>query len=292
MGVALIVVAAALLADELWRPDIVWPLALIGIGLLLFRYQSQTEPSDAPDAGMPAQTSASEPAAPSPRPQQTSGAELSPRAEPAGAAPPPTRPRRPRSVLGRATVAVGLVASGVAALLDTAGLLDLGFEHYLALALTIVGAGLLVGSWWGRSAMLLVLGALLTPALLATSLVDVPLRGGAGEPTFRPSAWQELRPEYELGAGELTLDLSGLDLGEAATQLEASVGMGELTVIVPADVPLRVEGRVGAGSINLFDAEREGLGVELVREIGAGPPRLRLLLEVGMGEITVRSTSR
>lgn len=283
IAVALIVVASALLADELWRPGLVWPLALIGIGLLLFRRPAVTgSPGGSPDArdrGAPAPTLDPGLADATPPPQ----------ARPA-AAPPLAHRRRPRSILTRGTLALGLIAGGVAALLGIAGVLDLSFEHYLALALTVVGAGLLVGAWWGRSATLLVLGVLLVPPLLTASLVDMPLNGG--EVNVRPRTWHELGSAYQLGAGELTLDLTELDPSRGPAELEASVGMGELNVIVPSGEAVRAEGSVGAGSVDLLGEERGGFGVELVREVGEGPPRLRLLLDVGVGEVTVRSSPR
>lgn len=284
IAVALIVVASALLADELWRPGLVWPLALIGIGLLLFHRPPVTaspgESFDPQGRGAPA---------PTPDPGLTDATPPPPQAKPT-AAPPLAHPRRPRSILTRGTLAFGLIAGGVAALVDTAGVLDLTFEHYLALALTVVGVGLLVGAWWGRSATLLVLGALLVPPLLTASLVDVPLNGG--EVNVRPRAWHQLGSEYQLGAGELTLDLTELDPSQGSAELEASVGMGELNVIVPSGEAVRAEGRVGAGSVDLLGEERGGFGVDLVREVGEGPPRLRLLLDVGVGEVIVRSSPR
>ncbi|MFN2557650.1 MAG: PspC domain-containing protein [Nitriliruptorales bacterium] len=286
VGVALIVIAAALVADELWRPGIVWPLALIGIGLLLLRREPETTPADERDPPTTARTAGSEVAGPATPRDEPAAQEM------AGANDEATHPRRPRSMLGRATLAIGLVIIGFVTLLDTAGMLDLGLNTYLGLVLAIMGGGLLVGAWWGRSAVLIVLGALIVPALVVTSLIDVPLRGDAGAHVFRPSGWHEVRPTYELAAGELTLNLTDLDTSQERTHVEARVGVGEIQVVVPAGVAARVEARAGAGDVHVFGTEREGLGVELVREVGPAPPQLWIFLEVGTGEISVRSASR
>ena len=41
-----------------------------------------------------------------------------------------------------------------------------------------------------------------------SALIDVPFKGGFGERTNVPLSAAELKPEYHLAAGELTVDLA------------------------------------------------------------------------------------
>ena len=95
--------------------------------------------------------------------------------------------RRQRSGLGLATMGAALVVVGAMALVDNASSgLHLSLARYLGLALAVIGIGLVVGTWWGRSRGLIVVGALVVPVLLVSSLVNVPIEGGFGDRTFEP----------------------------------------------------------------------------------------------------------
>src|SRR5207244_3031574 len=78
----------------------------------------------------------------------------------------PARAPRPRSMLGRVTLAATLLAAGGAAVLDAAGLVRMDARAYLALAMTVVGLGLLAGAWIGRARWLIAVGLVLVPPLL------------------------------------------------------------------------------------------------------------------------------
>ena len=73
------------------------------------------------------------------------------------------RLRRERSRLGPITLASALLAVGGAALLNNIGLTSLTGGQLGALALIVLGAGLVVGAWWGRARWLTFIGLLLLP---------------------------------------------------------------------------------------------------------------------------------
>ena len=113
-------------------------------------------------------------------------------AQPAPAAVEP-RPQAPRSPLGWYITAATLIAIGVAAMLDRASDLALLPGQYFGLALTVIGAGLLMGSWWGR-ARVLILPALLVLVLgIPAAFLTVPLEGGVGDLTYAPTTMGELQ---------------------------------------------------------------------------------------------------
>ena len=80
-------------------------------------------------------------------------------------------------------------------------------QIFLLVALGLCGLGVVAGAVAGRVRGPLALGTATALALVAVSIVSVPVGGGVGERTFRPSTAAELEPEYRLGAGELVLDL-------------------------------------------------------------------------------------
>ena len=89
-------------------------------------------------------------------------------------------PSRPRSYLGRLTIAVLLITLGTMGLLHTVGNVDLDLGDYFAAGFIVIGAGLLVGTFFGRAHGLILVGLLASPLLFATAAVTHPDRGGVG----------------------------------------------------------------------------------------------------------------
>ena len=199
--------------------------------------------------------------------------------------PPPARPADPWA--GRAVLGLVLVLLGVGWLLET---LDVDVPWDLVLPVVLIGiGGMLVFS--ARSiagqAGLIVAGTVLTILLLIGAAIDVPLGGGVGDRTVRPTGAQ-LEPEYERGVGTLTLDLTALDVDAlgAPIDLRAHVGIGQLIVIVPEDGAVQVEAHAGLGTVRIDGREAGGLGADLSAP-AAGEPMLRLDASVGIGEVRV-----
>lgn len=216
----------------------------------------------------------------------------------------PTAPNRRagpssrRSRLGRLTAGVLLVVLGVAWLLHRLEVVDLGVIEVLALALLVVGLGLLIGSWWGRSRGLILWGVLLTLVLAVASTVQTSVAdagviasSGVGERTWAPSTAEEIEPSYELGVGEATLDLSRTDFDGESIAVSARVGMGELTVYVPDDVDVTVDGTIRVGDMRLLDTTAGGVGtVSRTVADNVDDPEATLSVEarVGIGNLVVQ----
>lgn len=207
--------------------------------------------------------------------------------------PPPPPAPSPPSRTGRLVAGVLLVIFGVGWLLETLDVGEFPWDVVLPAALILVGVVLLLRS---RSAehqgVLVTTGIVLTILLAIGSAVDVPLTGGVGEREERPTSLSQLRAEYRLGIGQLTLDLTGLPAEAMAGEIRhvrARVGIGQLTVIVPEDVPVRVEARSGLGQVQIFDVEGSGFDVERTTAPRSGiAPLLELVLTVGLGQVEVR----
>ena len=120
------------------------------------------------------------------------------------------------------TVSLLLVVLGVAAALTAAGAIDPEADDLLAVAVGTIGAGLLVGAWFGRARWLTWLGIPLLIALIVVSASNVSLKGGVGDRRYDPQTAAQVEPEYRIGVGSIRLDLSDVDFSE---QLGADEGL-------------------------------------------------------------------
>ena len=216
-------------------------------------------------------------------------------------APPPVPAAgRRRSKLGLLTLSAAALVAGALLTLRAAGFEQVTATRILASVLVVLGAGMIVGTWFGRARWLLLPSLLVGAALLATALVQaapVPYGAGVGERTWVPGPGEERR-SFQLGAGEAQLDLRRLDPAALdGRPLSAAVGAGEIVVIVPDGLRVRVRADVRLGEIVVVepggDRRRltDGSG-ERVQEqflVGdAGDPTVELDLEVAAGQIEVR----
>ncbi|HVQ92672.1 MAG TPA: PspC domain-containing protein, partial [Mycobacteriales bacterium] len=204
-------------------------------------------------------------------------------------APPPKR--REPSLLGRLTLSATAVALGILGLLDAAGANDFRVRHYLALALVVIGAGLLLGTLLGRARWLVWIGLPLTVALIASSGAEVMFHGGIGDRVYAPTSLADVHNRYELGGGSMTLDLSGVDFADADVRSDIRVGLGDLRITLPPNVDVTVRAHAGVGDLNLFGLQDDGAGVSrAITDNGAdgvGGGRLELILNINLGDVEV-----
>ena len=225
-------------------------------------------------------------------------------AEPAPpAGPPPPSPFEPGEIeprprplppLSRLVLGLVLLGGGVVWLLAATNVIDFSPLLVLAAALIVVGLALVAGSRTGRHSGLTLIGIVLTIVLAAASTFDIRLSGGVGDRREQPAILADLHRTYELGVGQLTIDLRGLSFPEGTTtRIDAHVGIGQLTVEIPDNVAVQAHGRSGLGQVSLFGRESSGFDAEvrLSREPNAGAPsgvaRLVLELSVGLGQVTL-----
>ncbi len=193
-----------------------------------------------------------------------------------------------RSPLAWYVTAATLVAVGLLAVVSNLPGLHVTLGQYLGAVLAVFGLGLVVGVWWGRARILIVLGFLLLPIAGASAFVNEPLAGGIGDLAFRPETPAELRSEYRLAAGDLRLDLTGLAATDQPVSLSASVGVGRLIVVVPADARLQLDASVNGGRLSLLGTQQIGTWLaDRVERSGDGSLHLILRLETGLGGLSV-----
>lgn len=174
---------------------------------------------------------------------------------------PPAKPRE-SSILGRLTIGVMLLGLGGLAILDnieTIGI-DADPRHYVALAVTILGVGLLVGSIAGRARWLILVGAILVPTMLFSPVFEYDWDAEDFDQTVAPATFTELSTDYSIDVGELTIDLRSLPWEGEDIVLNASVDAGNLEIFVPEDVGIVGQASVDVGRVSSSGRSSAGLG--------------------------------
>src|SRR5262245_9099200 len=164
--------------------------------------------------------------------------------------PVPPKPAEPRSILPWLTLSAAALAAGVLVAVDAADWQDVPARVVLAVALIIIGVGLVIGTWFGRARGLITVGLIVAFALFVASL-RVPLGGGIGEVLYQPRTAAEAEREHQLGIGKMILDLRQLDPGGRAVGVTASLGIGQTVVCLPTNVATEAKADVGVGSVSV-----------------------------------------
>jgi predicted membrane protein len=176
----------------------------------------------------------------------------------------PQTPPTPRRNLAPRVVAGGvLVLVGALWLLERLDVFELTVTTVLAIGTIVVGLALMVLATDGPHSGLIVFGTIL--ALVTTLTAAAPLegfQGGVGERDVEIAEVADLLSEYNLAMGNMTIDLTELGDIDRLVTVNASVGMGELVILVPEGLPVSVEAAAGAGDLEIFDRQANGLSVD------------------------------
>ena len=209
-------------------------------------------------------------------------------------------PTGPRSPVPGLTVAALLIVVGGLALLDRFTVLDPGPRVFLGAALLVVAAGLVAAAFsGGRTGKggLITLGVILSLALIAAS--SMPWHGShgfggeVGERTYRPASAGDVRPVYEGDVGELTLDLSRIDLAGLEEPIETRIehGLGDVAVIVPRSADVEIEASMGMGSADVLGqrGDPDGFypGTGTAPWTGDDRPEIMLTIDHSLGDVEV-----
>ncbi|MEU6624765.1 PspC domain-containing protein [Streptomyces litmocidini] len=220
--------------------------------------------------------------------------------------PDPAAPGRPAPSVRRSPLSIGglvfllaLIAGGLGTGLtwDTHPL-GTSLQIGLAAALAVFGLGLVVSSLVGRTGFGTVFLTVITAGLLAlTSALPDRITTDWVRETWRPASVAAVRPDYGLGTGVGTLDLSRLPLPAGTTvTTHASVGAGRLKVIVPKSAVVKLHAQVSLGDLQLPGAPAGDIDIAPDRDVSRtlDPPAgtapagtLDLSLEVGLGQVEV-----
>ncbi|MCK8435218.1 PspC domain-containing protein [Streptomyces sp. D2-8] len=217
--------------------------------------------------------------------------------------PRPPRPRGPRWIGGWVFL-LALLAGALGTSRTWDGHpLGTSLQTGLACALAVLGLGIAVSAFLGRTGAGSIFLAIITAGLLAgAAAVPKDIDTHWARTTWQPATVADVRRQYDLGTGVGTLDLSGLDVsGKQTVTTRAEVGMGRIKVLVPEDVTVRLNIEVGVGDLQLPGDDPKDVDVQpgQHKEITLSPAEgvkksgtVDLDLRVGMGQAEVtRATS-
>jgi phage shock protein PspC (stress-responsive transcriptional regulator) len=203
-----------------------------------------------------------------------------------------------RMVIASIPAAVLALAVGVGIFIAP----EIRWELVLEVGVFALGAALAVAALRGARNHEIAPAAVLALLALLLAFSSARLQGGVGDTRARPATLTSVRHAYGRAIGNVTLDLSALrgSVGRV-TSVDASIGIGDLTVYLPDNAVGTVDVRVGTGSLAAvsFGSGGDHSGFDLHRVVpvrpspGNGPIpvrsrlHVRLTAEVGRGCVTI-----
>jgi lia operon protein LiaF len=178
-----------------------------------------------------------------------------------------------------------------------------GPEIFFALILIVVGIlflganlGLFAFSWNIVWPLLLILFGvwMVWRAFAPSTFKPTDVSYGFGD--YVPNlSGKEIRNEnFSHGFGDFNLDLTQVIIPDGESKVRASLGFGDLKVIVPNEVALKVHASAGFGEAELFDQKSEGIGPSENYQSNnyvASARKLNLDASVGFGQVQIRKAS-
>jgi phage shock protein PspC (stress-responsive transcriptional regulator) len=187
---------------------------------------------------------------------------------------------------------VGVLAICVALAFGGAWLAGTGGGTAAAIAVIVAGAALAGAALEGHGRWLILPALSLALPVAFVSAANIDLHGGAGDKQYNPTSASEVRDSYRVGAGRLIVDLRNAQLPPGDRALKVKVGVGEAVLIVPRDVCVATEAKIGMGQVQSFDRSNSGVDVNWSDQppAPAGTTRVVLDANVGIGRVAVSHT--
>ncbi|SEK85934.1 PspC domain-containing protein [Rhodococcus maanshanensis] len=195
---------------------------------------------------------------------------------------PPTLPKPPKSRLTTTVLGLAIIAAAATwAVSSATGSEWLSPARIGAVALAVIGVGMLIGAFLRRGyGLLVVTGPLIGFVLLASLIGPVDWDGkNMGDIKWTPTA-ADLQPEYSGQFGDFTLDLTGVELTGDKT-VDVEMNAGSMTVLVPQNMDVKNNCSIAFGETNCLPEGIDG-GAN-----GVGGPVLTLNMDGTFGEMRV-----
>ena len=199
---------------------------------------------------------------------------------------PKRQDRKPKSsALTGLTLSLTVIAIAITVIVAEST--DVSWTTYIAVALGVVTAGVLIGTFFGRPGPLIPVGLILVAMLTVASLMP---SAGTGDKVVQPMTAAGVDGEYQHGLGVLRVDLT--DVTDPEQLLGSTIllenGAGEIKVTVPDDLNVAVDAQVDAGEIRAFGRRAQGTDAGLVHQAdNPDQPVLTLKIRQTFGGIEV-----
>jgi phage shock protein PspC (stress-responsive transcriptional regulator) len=195
-------------------------------------------------------------------------------------------------IAGAALVVIAVVVGAVVLAAGAAVATAAGGGTFVAIVVILLGAAMVGLSFRHRPARWLAVPALaiaIPAGVVQAAGIDTD--HGVGERSYRPATIADLKPSYELGVGELDVDLRSMrwDRGETV-RLKVDVGTGHSLILVPDDTCVQADTRAGLGWVQVLGEDGGGADVDDERGTVTRYTGRRLILDgkVGIGALEVR----
>jgi phage shock protein PspC (stress-responsive transcriptional regulator) len=195
----------------------------------------------------------------------------------------------PKDVARRAALGVGiLILCGVVAVAG-AFVAAAGPDWLVAVVVIAAGAAIVAGAFLRPIRWLVLPAVALALAAGTVAAAGIDLDGGVGDREYHPASSTELKDRYELGIGDLAVDLRNADLPSGDVPVEIDLGMGEARLLVPQDVCVATTADVGMGNVRFFGRDNGGIDIDFDERPDADGDTTRILLDakIGLGELRV-----
>ncbi|HEX5979831.1 MAG TPA: PspC domain-containing protein [Thermoleophilaceae bacterium] len=195
-----------------------------------------------------------------------------------------------RDVARRALLGVGVIILCAVVCVGGAFAAAAGPDWLVPAMVITAGVAVVAGAFLKPVRWLVPPALALALAAGVVSAAGIDLDGGVGQREYRPTSTVDLRDRYELGIGDLVVDLRDTDLPAGDVPLEVDVGLGQAVVLVPRDVCVATNADVGVGNVRMFERDNGGIDVDFQDTPEAAPDVTRLVLdaEIGVGEVRVQ----
>lgn len=172
----------------------------------------------------------------------------------------PKKPRRKQRITWTVLSVLALLAAvGLAA--STNSWWGVSATGLLGVGIVVIGVGVVAGQIAGGGARgLIPLGLLAGLLLIPVSAVDGLIDDGVGEVRYTPTSIEDLQSNYQYGIGHMVVDLSQIDFANEDASVDIELGIGELEVILPADVGGSALLETTIGELDFDVATGEALG--------------------------------
>ena len=195
---------------------------------------------------------------------------------------------------GRAIAKAGLIMLGVlaafGAALGVGFLAALGGGTVIAILAVVTGLVLIATAFAGGARWLILPALVLALPLAVVAAGNIDIRGGIGDRSYTPRSAAAVRPLYELGMGQLNVDLRNAQLPPGQTNVNVKLGIGEAHVRVADGVCVTTDADIGAGVATVFKENNAVVDVAFAdtpRPTDPTRPVLHVAAKIGAGQLDV-----